>query len=105
MSNSYNEFYPPWNFSWIVENELAAMGWPQTRANLEYLANVGIKHLVTLSPEKIPPITGFTKLRWTKIDIEEFEAPTVNQIMEFIDVCKKCRMKHEVSTTYYANRN
>lgn len=94
--------YPPWNFSWIVENQLAAMAWPQTIGNLKYLyEEQGIKHLVTLSPEKRPPIYDYLKLDWTEIAIEEFEAPTVKDILKFIDVCQRCHIKNQVSEFSY----
>ncbi|RZC37241.1 hypothetical protein BDFB_014515, partial [Asbolus verrucosus] len=86
---------PPWNFSWVVENQLAAMAWPQTVSNLEYLVQQGIGHLVTLSPEKVPPIIGFPKLDWTQIHIKEFDAPTVKDIVKFIDICQSCQTRNQ----------
>lgn len=88
--------YPPWNFSWIVEKELAAMAWPQTIGNLDYLVQNGIKHLITLSPEKRPPILHYPELDWTEIPIKEFDAPTVKDIIKFIDVCQRCHIKNQV---------
>lgn len=85
---------PPYNFSWIVEKELAGMAWPQTVSNLEFLIQEGISHLVTLSPEKIPP--KHPNLQWTKIDVEEFEAPTIDDIIRFIEICEKCRASKQV---------
>ncbi|XP_063905574.1 dual specificity protein phosphatase 23-like [Zophobas morio] len=85
----------PWNFSWVVPNELAAMAWPQTTSNIEYLLLQGIRHLVTLSPEKIPPVATFPQMGWTRIDVEEFEAPTLQDIMTFIAVCEESRKKNQ----------
>ncbi|EFA06651.2 Dual specificity protein phosphatase 23-like Protein [Tribolium castaneum] len=82
---------PPYNFSWLVEKELACMAWPQSVYNLEFLRKEGISHLVTLSPEKIPPIVDFPQIEWTRIDIEEFEAPTLDDIIKFIEICEKCK--------------
>ncbi|XP_066995083.1 dual specificity protein phosphatase 23 isoform X1 [Anabrus simplex] len=87
--------YSPWNFSWIDENKLAAMAWPQTPANLRFLVDLGIKCLVTLSPEMRPPIHAFPELSWVEIPIEEFEPPTISQIYEFIDVCKRYLMDNK----------
>lgn len=87
---------PPWNFSWVVDNELAAMACPNTTSNMHYLENQGIKHLVTLSPENKPAIHSFPKITWTEIPIAEFEAPTVSEMMKFIDLCKKCQSVKEV---------
>lgn len=79
----------PRNFSWIEEGKLAAFGWPSTVENLRYLVDVGIRHLVTLSPEKPPPIYTFPEIRWTEIKIREFYPPTISQINKFIEVCRR----------------
>lgn len=93
--------YPPWNFSWVVQNELAAMAWPQTEANVQYLIQQGIKHLVTLSPEKLPAISRSSKLDWTVIPIKEFEAPSIKDINKFIEICQRCQLKKQVSELHW----
>lgn len=91
------ESYPPYNFSWFVKGKIAAMGWPQTIENLNYLVDSGINHLITLSPEKLPPIYDFGgKLKWTEIGIKEFGAPTLKQIIKFIEICERAEIKGEV---------
>jgi hypothetical protein len=87
----------PFNFSWVVENELAAMGCPGRPSNLRFLEKEGIKFLVTLSPENRPPIRTFPDLKWAEIPIEEFCPPSVSQIKTFIDICRKCQTEKEVS--------
>lgn len=91
--------YPPWNFSWVVEGKLAAMAWPQNKENLKYLAeDEKIKHLVTVSPEKIPPVDQnlHLGLEWTQIPVDEFETPSVKDILKFIDICQRCEIKNQV---------
>lgn len=105
MSSSDNilgiEGYPPWNFTWVISGELAAMAWPQTTENLQYLVNVGIRHLITLSPEKRPSdIYKFPELQWSEIPIQEFEAPTIKQIKKFIDLCQRSKIKNEVRNCF-----
>ncbi|XP_063542642.1 dual specificity protein phosphatase 23-like [Cydia strobilella] len=91
------ETYPPYNFSWFVEGKVAAMGWPQTVANLNYLADAGINHLITLSPERRPPILDCKKkLKWTEIRIKEFGTPTLRQIIKFIEICERAEIRGEV---------
>ncbi|KAM3956813.1 dual specificity protein phosphatase 23 [Aphomia sociella] len=91
------ESYPPYNFSWFIEKKIAAMGWPQTVANLNYLADVGVNHLVTLSPERRPPILECEKkLKWTEIRVKEFGAPTLKQILKFIEICERAEIRGEV---------
>jgi hypothetical protein len=98
MSNNDEEVvYPPYNFSWIVKDELAAMGWPKKPSNLRFLQKQGIKHLVTLSSELRPPIDILADLRWTEIPVEDLCSPSVIQMKKFIDVCQKCKTKSQVS--------
>lgn len=92
------EAYPPINFSWFIEKKIAAMGFPQTVENLNYLADVGVNHLVTLSPERIPPILECEKkMRWSEIRIKEFGVPTLKQILKFIEICERAEIRGEVS--------
>ncbi|XP_018574565.1 dual specificity protein phosphatase 23 [Anoplophora glabripennis] len=88
------ESYAPYNFSWVVENQLAAMAWPETEGNLNFLWQNGIKHVVTLSPEKVPPIAN-SKLEWTLIPVEEFEPPTLDNMITFINICETSLAKKE----------
>lgn len=85
----------PFNFSWVVQDELAAMGCPRIPSNLRFLEKEGIKFLVTLSPEKRPPIHTFPDLKWTEIPIQEFCSPSVSQIKAFIDICQTGKTKKE----------
>jgi len=86
----------PFNFSWVVQGELAAMGWPQMPSNLRFLEKEGVKFLVTLSPEMRPPIHTFPNLKWSEIPVQEFRSPSVSQIKTFIDTCQEFRTKKEV---------
>lgn len=86
----------PWNFSWIVPGELAGMACPRTKKNLEFLVRNGVRHLVTLSPETRPPVDGFDEIEWTLIPVEEFEAPSMEDILKFLDICNSSKEKGEV---------
>lgn len=88
---------PPWNFSWVVDGKLSAMGWPQTEANLTYLLQQGVTHLVTLSPEMVPPTGVSSQLQWTLIPVQEFEAPTLDQIKQFIRICEQAGEVHKMT--------
>ncbi|XP_034826120.1 dual specificity protein phosphatase 23-like [Maniola hyperantus] len=88
--------YPPLKFSWVIPKKLAAMAFPRHIENLQFLVNQGITHLVTLTAGKKPPVDDIPSLRWTEIPIEEFEAPTVEQIEQFVDVCKRSDKNGEV---------
>lgn len=89
--------YPPLKFSWVIPKKLAAMAFPRNKENLKFLVNQGITHLVTLTADKKPPVDDIARLRWTEVPVEEFEAPNVEQIKKFIELCKKADKNGEVS--------
>lgn len=92
------EAYAPYNFSWFIDGKIAGMGCPRNEANLNYLVDAGVDHLITLSPERHPPIVEFDrKLKWTEIRIKEFGAPTLKQILKFIEICERAEIRGEVS--------
>ncbi|KAF4519003.1 hypothetical protein B566_EDAN009766 [Ephemera danica] len=45
----------PWNFSWVVRDELCAMARPRSPLELAFLVRNGVTQLVTLSREQRPP--------------------------------------------------
>ncbi|BES95057.1 PTPc_DSPc [Nesidiocoris tenuis] len=90
------EAYPPWNFKWVIKGELAVMGYPKNEANVNFLVEKGICHLVSLSPEKQPAFEYFPNhFRWTPIDVLEFEAPTLGQINAFMNIAKTGQFNKE----------
>ncbi|XP_028133834.2 dual specificity protein phosphatase 23-like [Diabrotica virgifera virgifera] len=93
LRDEEDALYPPWFFTW-VDKKLTAFAWPQTRGNLEYLWQIGMRHIITLCPEKIPNIDE-SKFSWTYIPIEECTAPSIDQIFKFIRTVQMCR-KHEL---------
>jgi len=56
-------------------------------AQLEGLVREGVSHLVSLSPEMPPPATPVEGLTIHVIPIEDFQAPTLNQIKRFLEIC------------------
>jgi hypothetical protein len=88
----------PWNFHWIVKDNLAIMGYPKSEANVRYIDEIGIRHLISLAPEKKPPMEFFPRhLRFTPLEVKEFEPPTLKQINIFINICRCSLQTHEVS--------
>lgn len=85
----------PWNFSWVVKNQLAAMSCPSAEGNMEYLWMNGIRHLITLSPDRLPA-KSVPEIQRYIIDIEEFEAPSLADMKKFIEICEKCLLQNEV---------
>ncbi|XP_022191364.1 dual specificity protein phosphatase 23 [Nilaparvata lugens] len=89
------DVYPPWNFTWVVRDRLAAMACPHRPAHLRFLAEQGICHLVTLSPEKKPPSHLCDELDYSTVPVDEFDAPTIKQIEKFIEICRKCTKRSQ----------
>ncbi|KAJ2940878.1 hypothetical protein O0L34_g10138 [Tuta absoluta] len=81
--------YPPMKFSWVIPKKIAAMAFPRHKENVQFLVNQGITHLVTLTAGKKPPVEDIARIRWSEIPIEEFEIPSIEQVKQFIDLCKK----------------
>ncbi|CAB3375380.1 Hypothetical predicted protein [Cloeon dipterum] len=89
----------PWNFSWVVPEELCVFACPGSRANVRFLVDSArVRHLVTLSQSHRPPpdaLTDSPELQWTLIDVREFEPPTLQQMQQFIDICQKARDQNQ----------
>ncbi|XP_050295432.1 dual specificity protein phosphatase 23-like isoform X2 [Anthonomus grandis grandis] len=85
----------PWNFSWIIPTYLAATSCPSTLEELKFIKEQGISHLVTLSPEYHPPTKNYPGIKWTYIPINEFEAPSLEDIKKFIHISDEYRSKKE----------
>lgn len=61
---------------------------------MEYLWQSGIRHLVTLSPETSP--SNYPSLEKSLIEVEEFEAPSLEDVIRFINICQKCKEEQKV---------
>lgn len=97
------DIYPPWNFSWIENGKLAVMACPLKGANLRFLIEQGISTLVTLSSEKRPPARLCDELKYITIFVKDFQAPTMEQIKTFIEICERSILENEVRFIYSIN--
>ena len=92
----WRDLEAPINFTWVVQDELAGMGWPKSRDQVNFLIKQGIDHLITLASDKIPPHYAFPDLRWTMIAVEDFTGPTITDIKKFISAMDEARRNGEV---------
>ena len=99
----WTSYDAPINFTWVIPDELCGMGWPKSRDQVRFLVDQGIDHLVSLSPEKIPPHYAFPDLKHTLIPVEDFTGPTIAEIQKFIEITDDARKEGEVSA--WLNRN
>jgi atypical dual specificity phosphatase len=79
---------PMAGFSWIVDGELAAMPLPGRNRRLtedvDFLQHEGVRTVISLTED--PPSFEEASIRQVRIPIEDFTAPTLQQMIEFVDV-------------------
>jgi len=91
----WTSYDAPINFTWVIPEELCGMGWPKSRDQVRFLVDQGIDHLVSLSPEKIPPAYAYPNLKHTMIPVEDFTGPTISEIQRFIEITDEARKEGE----------
>ncbi|PIK37941.1 putative dual specificity protein phosphatase 23 [Apostichopus japonicus] len=91
---------PPPFFSWIVPKLLASHGLPSTSAEVKYLEEVGIKHVVVLTKECKPPIEEGPNINWSFVEIIDFTPPTVEQVQEFLKVVEIGKQQNEAVSVH-----
>uniref|UniRef100_A0A0K2U4U5 Dual specificity protein phosphatase 23 n=1 Tax=Lepeophtheirus salmonis TaxID=72036 RepID=A0A0K2U4U5_LEPSM len=91
----WRDIEAPINFTWVAQDELAGMGWPKSRDQVRFCVEQGIDHLISLSPEKLPPSYAFPNLKWTLIPVEDFTGPTIADIKKFITIMDEARKEGE----------
>lgn len=82
----------PRNFSWVVDQRVAGMGYPDEDSNLLYLLNNGISHIITLTDTNVPSTERFPEIEILALKVQDFTPPTIEQIekcLDFIDVWNK----------------
>ena len=97
----WRDLEAPINFTWVVQDELAGMGWPKSRDQVNFLIKQGIDHLITLASDKIPPHYAFPDLKWTMIPVEDFTGPAISDIRKFIKAMDDARQNGEVELNKY----
>lgn len=91
QEEEYEYVCPPWNFSWVVPQEICGSAWPESVANIDFLRSEGVGVVVSLSSERRPHRSAADSMECHLIPVEEFEDPTMKQITQFIDICDQAR--------------
>lgn len=86
---------PPTNFSWFIQEKIAALGFPSSRADVEFLCSNGVKKLISLT--ETPPCLYGMKLTQVHIPIDDMTAPSIEQVNEFLSVTELAHRRGEVS--------
>ncbi|XP_063968598.1 dual specificity protein phosphatase 23-like [Lytechinus pictus] len=88
------EATPPPFFTWVSSN-LAAHGMPSFPDQMRYLADKGIRYVVSLTSECRPPVEATPSITWIPIGIDDFHPPTLEQVAEFIRVVEKAEKENK----------
>lgn len=84
---------PPEGFGWVIPDQVGAMAWPHKQHDaFEFFHQMGIRVVVTLDEVPLSPamIEEFG-IEYHHISIEDFCAPTPEQIEEFVGVATHAR--------------
>ncbi|XP_069127698.1 dual specificity protein phosphatase 23-like isoform X1 [Argopecten irradians] len=76
----------PKNFSWVVENDVCAMGFPESPENMMYLVEHDVGYLVSLTDERQPSVKDFPEINLFPVKVKDFTPPTMDQIDQCIDI-------------------
>eukprot|EP00095_Tigriopus_kingsejongensis_P009105 maker-scaffold150_size309978-snap-gene-0.9 protein:Tk09105 transcript:maker-scaffold150_size309978-snap-gene-0.9-mRNA-1 annotation:"dual specificity protein phosphatase 23-like isoform x1" len=102
IPDEWRKLEAPINFTWVIPDELAGMGWPKSRDQVRFLVDQGIDQLVTLSADKIPPHYAFPELGHFLIPVEDFKGPAINDIKRFINIMDDARKNGEAVAVHCA---
>ncbi|XP_030839303.1 dual specificity protein phosphatase 23-like [Strongylocentrotus purpuratus] len=90
---------PPPFFTWVSSN-LAAHGMPSCPDQMRYLADNGIRYLVSLTTECRPPVEATPNVTWVPIGIDDYHPPTLEQVVEFMRVMEEAEEKNEAVSVH-----
>ena len=76
----------PTNFGWIIEGKLAGCGLPVTEGEFKWLADHGIKSVVTVREVALPSdwFDG-GDIDYLHLQVEDFGAPTIEELDQAVD--------------------
>lgn len=83
----------PTNFSWFIDGKIAALGFPSSHTDVEFLCKIGVKQLISLT--ETPPCLYGMKLTQVHIPIGDLTAPSIQQVNEFLRVVELAHLKGE----------
>lgn len=83
------------NFSWIEDKVIAGSSKPFFQKQFELFKKVGIRVLINLTEETYQNINDLDKFTIYHIPIPDFNVPSIEQINEFWQICKKHEEKKE----------
>lgn len=87
---------PP-NFSWVLPGRLAGLALPRLPAHYQFLLELGVRHLVSLTERGPPHSDSCPGLTVHRLRIPDFCPPAPNQIDRFVQIVDEANARGEVS--------
>lgn len=87
---------PP-NFSWVLPGRLAGLALPRLAAHYQFLLDLGVRHLVSLTERGPPHSDSCPDLILHRLSIPDFCPPAPEQIDRFVQIVDEANARGEVS--------
>lgn len=87
---------PP-NFSWVLPGRLAGLALPRLPAHYQFLLDLGVRHLVSLTERGPPHSDSCPDLTLHRLRIPDFCPPAPEQIDRFVQIVDEANARGEVS--------
>ena len=83
------------HFSWLVENKLAALSYPESEDAFILLHRIGIRAILNLSEAPLPyEALNAVGLLTRHIPVDGFTAPTLDQVKQAVTIISTCLDRH-----------
>lgn len=86
---------PP-NFSWVLPGRLAGLALPRLPAHYQFLLDLGVRHLVSLTERGPPHSDSCPGLTLHRLRIPDFCPPAPDQIDRFVQIVDEANARGEV---------
>nr|XP_035135034.1 dual specificity protein phosphatase 23 isoform X2 [Callithrix jacchus] len=85
---------PP-NFSWVLPGRLAGLALPRLPAHYQFLLDLGVRHLVSLTERGPPHSDSCPGLTLHRLRIPDFCPPAPEQIDRFVQIVDEANARGE----------
>lgn len=85
---------PP-NFSWVLPGRLAGLALPRLPAHYQFLLDLGVRHLVSLTERGPPHSDSCPGLTLHRLRIPDFCPPAPEQIDQFVKIVDDANARGE----------
>ncbi|XP_062961581.1 dual specificity protein phosphatase 23 isoform X2 [Cynocephalus volans] len=90
---------PP-NFSWVLPGRLAGLALPRLPAHYQFLSDLGVRHLVSLTERGPPHSDSCPGLTLHRLRIPDFCPPAPDQIDRFVQIVDEANARGEVHSSH-----